>query len=190
MKQIAIISLAVVPLLAGCAGDMVSIGKAPGSARLDAHNNEKIQSELDKLKWRVRSLKRQVSKQNKQPARIPEDELSEIKKRLSDLESLGFNARGQKLGVSEARFNALESKVKVLQSIQSDGAAPITQTGPGSSALKKDQAALSKRFDKMERDLEKDRSLVIDFLEDLDKRLSSLEGPATGNSNTTQEPKR
>jgi len=204
MKQIATIGLALVPLLAGCAADTLGPGKASDTARLDAQSIPNIENQLKKLKWRVRSLKRQVAQQRSSGGRVNHNELRDIRKRVSELETLNSNL-GPRGGAStpqgradamspaaEARFASLEAKLRRLEASQTRrataGAPSASRASQGTAALRKDQDALAKRFDKMEQELERDRTLVVDFLEDLDKRLGALEGPDPGASGAAPTP--
>ncbi len=76
---------------------------------------------------------------------------------------------GDRLAKLEARLKQLEPAQR-----QSVSASPSALT-QRLSKLEVTQKSSTEKFDKLNGELEKDRVLVIDFLEDLDKRIAELE---------------
>jgi len=190
MKHIAIISLALVPLLTASSSSVLGPRLAPETERTQSVSA--IHSELRKLRRRVRALNRRVAAQANRPA--PETaasarDISEIKTRITELEAVRIPARpGSAGGNVEQDVADLAKQLALLsRKVDERGAATTSPSGPvgantGTQALDKRltelqaaQKATSDKFDNMETDLNKDRTLVIDYLEDLDKRIEALE---------------
>lgn len=88
MKQIAIISFALVPLLAGCSSSTLDPKLAPETKR--TQDASPLHAQLRKLRWRVQVLSRRVKAQaNRSPyASVAEaSDLRKVKARLAELEA-------------------------------------------------------------------------------------------------------
>ncbi len=139
------------------------------------------------LTARLAKLSRDVEAQANRPPRAPTAmtrDLGELKTRLAELDA----ARGS--AASNASVTSLKRSV-------ADLAAQVAQLSRTfgqreSSAASRDDVARrtiaeslakldvaqkenSNKFDKLQADLDKDRTLVIDYLDDLDKRIEALE---------------
>ncbi len=212
MKKIAILSLALCPLLAGCTGHL--LGSKVDHRSTQDHALSDVRSQLKKLRWRVSKLNKRVAAQKRQRsayapsaqgARATSE--SNVEKRFARL-----NAKLNQLAVSHnlvaatqteirdgladdraasrKKLDALEDKLRTIEvALTAQSTAAQAGTTPSSGAhdqaivarLARLEAAIKaagKKQKTLSDDLEKDRSLVIDYLEDLDSRLGKLEKSA------------
>jgi hypothetical protein len=90
----------------------------------------------------------------------------------------------------EAKLQQLDEAQKAQAEQKSAPAIPRPQTDPQRIVkLEALQKKYSARIKKLEQGLEKDRSLVIDYLEDIDKRLSDIEARAKPPAPSAPPPK-
>ena len=92
MKRFLIISLAVVPMLAGCAGALgPEVSPEVSETRRQSRSIADLRHKLDRLSGRVRKLDRRVSERSDRPATVVAGsngaDFSDIKARIADLEA-------------------------------------------------------------------------------------------------------
>lgn len=191
MKKIAILSLSIAPLVAGCAAIHGPELEAEQAAAAQTTSEiASLRSRVRKLNRRVRVLGKRVSKQ--EPSiietqtivnRTDDAELAAVKRRLAGLEarikapsSSSVRIAGS-YGDQSELIAELQRRLKALEVTRN-----TVTIGKGNPAngqkLARAEAKLAsfvKKFSNMEKELDRDRTLVVDYLEDLDKRLEALE---------------
>lgn len=216
MRQIVLLSLAVVPLVAGCAATHGPEVEAERAAAVQTSSDiASLRARISKLNRRVRTLGRRVSEQASyvpvaEPSRTEtvvvaephehasDAQLASLKRRLAGLETRVAAAPSQAAPVTTINGDqandiaALQDRLKALEAKQrSAGRGSDSKGDPAlSKRLARAEAkitAFAKKHGTMEKELDRDRSLVVDYLEDLDNRLESLE-KSSGASNTPPSP--
>lgn len=198
MKQTAIISLALVPLITACSTASLGPPVESQAKRPQSQSHAAIHAQLRKLRRRVQALNRRVAARGSgSGSPVPgysTSDMEDVKARLAELEAVRVPAQSgtaqpsadtgelkRDMAQLTERLEQLAQRVEQVANATPAAPPPVTI----SPALEKRLAdsdtarkALADKLDKMEADREKDRTLVIDYLEGLDQKIEALEKAA------------
>ncbi|MGI9476654.1 MAG: hypothetical protein ACR2PI_08105 [Hyphomicrobiaceae bacterium] len=177
--------------------DLEAAQRAAASRTSDAD----LKRTVANLSGRIEKLSRALAAETNRPPQVPTAitrDVGELKTRLGQIESTrgsaATSASVAQLRTSVANLAARVEKLTTEAGQRSSGtatpdAAALRKVTESLTRLEQAQTLSANELEKLQTDLEKDRTLVIDYLEDLDNRLSAVEKTAPGaNPPATSKP--
>ena len=165
---------------------LAELEATPRPAQSSASDSDLTRTVAD-LTARLAKLSRDVEAQANRPPRAPTAmtrDLGELKTRLADLDAARRSAASSS-SVASLKRSVADLAAQVAELSRTVGQRETSATSQDDAArralaeslakLEAAQKANSDKFDKLQTDLDKDRTLVIDYLEGLDKRIEALE---------------
>lgn len=206
MKKHAIIFLAATPLIAGCAGNIMDPSHEPEPVRVITHDHDGLEKQLRRLRNKLAKLDQRVKAQAERPAVQPpapprsatsndndndraaqqDVDLTAIRRRLAELETEMRARPAAPPSVSTTATTANGAPTEA--SLPADVAERFEKLNERLDAIASTQRGTDSRQKKMADDLDKDRVLVVDYLEDLDRRLAAIEDARGGTPQPTSPP--
>ncbi len=175
MTYLKLIACIITVILAGCASHAITPDTDPSFVERNADEHAALRKKIKSLSWRVSKLKKKIANASG-PAertvveRIVAPDLKQLRQRIAEVEKM--LREGYRFGreVPDAAPSASPAKPATL-----DDTSALAQRV---TALESRLTETTSKQTKMAQELERDRTLVVDFLEDLDNRIAELEKKA------------